>query len=202
MNILNGKYENSIVDWRNPELDKVVNSSGDITVCDKTKWSTELMDIDVNLLKSSGSTKFFTAVINYDFPRGDLAQVDTHIFFNIIDRKDRIISGRQIEIALDEMDYSYEINDAVGAQIGLLFDLETNEVEVLKIPLKNIAWSSTASSLRKEFLNLIKNRPEMNFIYDKLINCINASQIVDSPEDADTVLDENVDLNVMQGMLF
>lgn len=194
INILNGKFEGHVINWQAPTLrdkDILMSSSGDITQCYVHTFSTELIDIDISKMKEAGSTKMFSTVINYHNV-GSLGEVDTHIFFNVIDKKDRILDGRQVSVALDQMDYSYKITDSIQAEIGLLFDLESETVEVLKMPLKSINPSSTATSLNSKFKEMIEARPSFMSVYEALIDVFDESQIVDDPDDpddADLVLD-------------
>lgn len=206
LHIKNGNFKNTIVNWQAPELfhkDKiVVSSSGDITDCTFEEWSTELMDIDVNQLREVGSTDMYTAVINYHAPQGNLAEVDTHIFVNVINRKDRVISGRTVKVPLDEMDYSYQITEDSQAQVGLRFDLENSTVQVLKTSIENIYGSSTGSTLQKQFEEGIENMPEYPTTYDSLMKAISPSQIVTTKDEADTVIDEKFDNTKIQNILF
>jgi len=140
VNIINGEYKNKVINWENDTLynnrNIVVSSSGDISQCIFDEYSTELIDIDVDIMRKTKSTKMFTTVINYDAPQGALGEVETHIFLNIINRKDRVLDGRIVEISLDKMDYSYQINGNSQAEIGLMIDLETGIIEVLKFEKK------------------------------------------------------------------
>jgi len=200
--IMDGKLQGRVVNYQSPTLDNIVNSSGDITQCNTYSWSTELMDIDTTKLLKRNSSKFYTTVINYSHPTGSLSDVECHIFFNVIDRNDRVISGRKIEIPLEKMQHSYEITEDIPAQIGLLFDIQNGECEVLKIPVENIYSSSNANGLRNTLDSLVYTKPQITFSYNEILNCLDAEQIVDNVEEADLVLDNNTDASLIQSILF
>lgn len=209
LHITNGKHKGHVVNWQmdNHTLKEgneiLMSSSGDVTQCTQNKWSTELIDIDTEAMRKAESTEMFTAVINYDSAeKGSLGEVETHIFVNVIDRKDRVISGRKISIPLDQMDYSYKIDENSQAQIGLKFDLKEGTIEVLKIAEGNIHSNSTGTQLHDRFVESIENKPMLPTVKDNLISSIKKKQMVTSIEDADLVIDQNTDINTIQNIIF
>jgi len=211
LNITNGEFEDMIVNWQSPELfkenDIVVSSSGDITSCSFTtcsfnEWSTELMDIDINKMRKAGSTKMFTTIINYHAPTGSLSEVETHVFVNIINKKNRIVQGRTVSIPLDKMDYSYQVMNDTQAEIGLKIDLEEGTIQVLKLAFNDIPTNSNANKYHEEFKKAIKDMPKLPSAYKALKGAINPSQIVKKKEEADIVLDKDFDNIELQKILF
>jgi len=217
VHIINGNFRNKVINWmnenhtlKNNKNEIIISSSGDITQCTFNKWSTELIDIDINEMRKNQSTKFFTSVINYDGfdfeknqgEKGNLGEVNTHIFLNIINKNDRIISGRDIEIPLDKMDYSFKIDDNVQSQLGLMIDLEEGTIEVLKIPVNGVPLNSNAVDFHNNFLEIIENKPKLPKISKSLKNSIDKKQIVKNKKDADIILDLNTDNTIIQNILF
>lgn len=206
VHFINGDLNDKIVNWQgsnntinNEENKIIVSSSGDITDCSNSKFSTELVDIDGYELNKIGSSKFFTAIINYNSPSGDFKEVETYVFFNIIDRKDRVV-GTRVSIALDKMDFSYEVNEAVSGQLGLLFDTEKGTVEVVKMAF-DVDQSDSATNKRKFLKDLLKNRGELPNLYDSLFLAIDENQIISDKDKAKTVLDEEFDFSRIQSIL-
>jgi hypothetical protein len=210
--ILNGRFANRIINWEgenhtltdNGEI--IISSSGDITNCNNNIWSTEFVDINIEALRKAGSTKFFTAILNYDNNSrrgGSLGEVNTHVFFNILKKDDRVLDNRTVSIPLDQMDYSYQVVDnKAQAQIGLLFDLEDKSVEILKISIDEIPTSTTATVLSSKFLELINDRPKLPLLIKKLNKSFYKKQIVNNKDEADLILDKNTDIIILQDILY
>jgi hypothetical protein len=205
IHFLNGPLVDTVVNWQfdnntvhNDKNEIVISSSGDITTCTSKKFSTELIDIDTNKLIDMGTNKFFTAIINYHFPTGNFKDIETYVFFNIIDKKDRVV-GTRLSIPLDKMDYSFEVNDDSSGQIGLLFDLKENTVEVIKMSF-NVSSNNTATAKNKVLKRLVENRSSFPNLYDSLLSAIHKKQIV-KKDKADIILDKNTDFALLQSIL-
>lgn len=203
VNFINGEIKGKVINWQGNNTVEigdliVVSSSGDITECDTSKFSTELVDIDGYELKKVGSTQFFTTIINYSAPSGDFKELETYVFFNVIDREDRII-GTNVSIPLDKMDFSYEVNEAVSGQIGLLFDTEECTVEVVKMSF-DVGLRESAVNINKFLTDTLDQRGELPNIYDSLIMAINRDQISDK-NNASLILDEEFDFSKLQSIL-
>ena len=206
ISFLNGSYAGKVINWQGSNntlmngKDIIVSSSGDITSCGSKKFSTELVDLNTFALKKEKTTKFFTAIINYDSPNGNFEEVETYVFFNIIDKEDRIV-GTNLTVDLSGMAYSYQVNEAISGQIGLLFDTEENTVEVVKMAF-DVCSSDSATQKNSLMMELLENRGELPNVYDSLSNAISREQFVSKKEDADLVIDSNFDFSKIQSILF
>ena len=206
ISFLNGKHSGKVINWQcnnhtlDGEKEILVSSSGDITDCSMKTFSTELVDINTFGLKKENTTKFFTAIINYNFPKGDFKEVETYVFFNIIDKKDRIV-GTNISVDLSQMAFSYEVDEAVNGQIGLLFDTEENTVEVVKMAF-DVYQSDTATQKNPLMIELLENRSDLPNVYDALMDAISSDQIVSDIDDADLVIDNSYGFSKIQSILF
>ena len=90
LNLLNkGKsvYYNSPIYKENKEI--IISSSGDITSCDNDLFSTELIDIDLDLAIKYNLGNMLSSIIQYSGKT--LNNYEVFWFMNIIERKDRII---------------------------------------------------------------------------------------------------------------
>ena len=116
-------------------------SSGDITRCSgpSGQFSVELVDLDVNGLRSAGIQSFYNSVINFN-GHASLGQFETYFFFSIIDQANRVTASTTVHIDLAQADYAIRIDpdniDNTGSYIGIQFDLENDLIKTLCIPVK------------------------------------------------------------------
>jgi len=187
LNLLNkGKsvYYGTPIYKENKEI--IISSSGDITSCDNELFSTELIDIDLDLAVKYDLGNMLSSIIQYSGKTLDNYEV--FWFMNIIDKKDRVTDGRSIHIALDQMDYAIQLNKETKSSLGFYINLKEKHIEVLNLELNMNDNYSNAVSNESVFKKVLEERDPLVNIYDTLKTVIKKSQIVDKIEDADTVL--------------
>ena len=165
----------------------LIASSGDITTCSNTRFSTEIIDIDVAALKKcSNITKMINSAIMYSGKTFDT--VECYWFMNVIDRSERVISGNPVFMELDAMHYAIQLQEPTKAQLGFTIDLEKNELEVINIPQTTKNSGHNADTLDKYFETIIGDRPKYTSLYKGLKSVIRKSQFVDSIDEADLII--------------
>jgi len=174
----------------NPELscsgNIIISSSGDITSCNDKLFSVEFIDIDLDKALEYNLSNMFSNAVQFSGRNFDNYEV--YWFMNIIDKKDRVISGSNIDIQLDKMDYAIRINEGTKNMLGFYINLKDLNMEVLNISLKNDNNYSTASSCDEEFRKIISNRQNLLQLDKALLNVIKKSQFVSSIEEANIVI--------------
>lgn len=165
--------------------DVVISSSGDITFCESNLFSTELIDIDIDKAFEYDIGNMVSSAIQFSGKTFDNYEILW--FFNIIDKKDRIIDGQQIKLSLDQMDYAIQINEKTKAMLGFHIDLKNGFLEVLNIAFNehDFQLRSNAATNRASFEKILKHRPPMLALDRVLKDTISESQIVSCIEDAD-----------------
>lgn len=119
----------------------VISSSGDITSCGgpDSKFSTELIDVNLGLCTKHNVTEFYNSLIMYA-GKFSLGETESYLFFSIIDKKNRKM-GTRLEVDLSKTDYAIRIDpdniDKTGSYIGVNFDLKEDKISVLCAPIKN-----------------------------------------------------------------
>lgn len=141
----------------------LIESSGDITYCSGLtgKFSTELIDIDLLECKNANMKEMFNSFINYSGST-TIGELECYIFFSIIDKSDRIITGNRVWLDLAKQDYAIRIDpdniDKTGSYIGCSIDLVNNVIKVLSIPVKQAnGHFSNARTNYDQFKEAIKN---------------------------------------------
>jgi hypothetical protein len=178
--------------YGNPTLSKgndiIMTSSGDITSCRNDMFSTELIDVDIDLFMKHGFTEMFNSAIM--FSGRDFNNYEAYWFVSVINREDRIVNRQKITINLDEMDYAVQIMEEAKGMCGLKFTLTENkqEIEVLNIPMKNVQNGMNAKYAERQFENAIASRPKIATLEKAIKLAINKQQIVEDIEFADVVI--------------
>jgi len=165
--------------------DVVITSSGDIVSNGDKLFSTELIDIDLDKAKKYGLGNMFSSATQFSGMTMDNYEVLW--FMNIIDKKDRVLNTRRIEIKLDQMDYAIQVTKSCKKMLGFYIDLQNEFLEVLNIANNNEDNYSNAMTNEKEFLKLISERPNLLDMREALVNSIKKNQVV-SEEEAQIII--------------
>ena len=194
INILDSEKYADTVFYGNPIYKKngeiIISSSGDITTCGDDLFSTELIDIDLDLAIENGLGNMITSAIQYQGKNFDNYEVLW--FMNIIDKKDRVIDNRKISIQLDQMNYAIQVNESTGEMLGFYIDLKEQFLEVLNISVKRDSNYSNSSISKEKFEKVLENREPLISLYDALRGVVKKKQIVNSIEEADVVIMSNL----------
>ncbi len=166
----------------------IISSSGDITSCSDSIFSTELVDVDINECKIMDIEYMYSSAIMYSGQTFD--NYECFWFINVIDKSERINPGRQIQIKLDEMQYALQIQEKSRGILGLKIDIKENIIEILNLPVQ-LEQHSNASVSEEKFNELIKNKPKLISIKKALTSVIKKSQLTDYPTKADLIISEN-----------
>ncbi len=182
--------------YGNPTLaidgEVLLASSGDITSCGTSKFSTEFIDIDVTKAKKAGLSKMFSSAIMFSGPNFD--QIECYWFIQVIPKNQRARDGRSVQIALDEMDYAVKLQAPAQAMLGLLINLEKEHVEVLNTQIEGNRNYHNAEMSTELFEEIMAARPKMSSIYKVLKNSFYPHQLVKSPHEADIVISPSEDM--------
>lgn len=174
--------------WRQPVLranDRTLAaSSGDITSCSDNKFSTELIDIDLDKVKEH-YTGIFNNVVNYSGPNMD--NLETYFFIQRIDSIRAKKATRFYDVELDKVDYAIKIEEPnTRSHAGFYFDLEKDQAIVLN---KNLQGShSLGISYIKNMINELQTTNSELTLKNMLKKSIHKSQLVDNPEEADLII--------------
>jgi hypothetical protein len=210
LHILDSKdksFNDRIVDFTNPTLscndDIIATSSGDVTFNDNNKFSTELIDIDISLARIHGIEKLLSLAIQYSGK--SFSNYDVLWFFNVIDKKDRVIDSSNIFLNLDQMDYAIQVNKNSKNLLGFELDLINNEITVLNQVINNSNNDgTTVSSIQGNLVDSLNNKPKLTSIYKALKTSISKDQIVSSKSNADVIISSSkpLDSNRKNGVIY
>lgn len=173
----------------------VAVSSGDITSNggQDALFSTEIIDIDLAKLKGTNITKFYNSFINYH-GGNSIGDVECYTFMQMRD-KSQLPLGKGLNIThinLAETDYAIRIDseniDKTGSYIGLSFDMEKEQIEVLAIPRTNKGAYSNAKTRATEFNKIINDQTPPLTLEFALSKAFTEEQIVTNVEEADLII--------------
>ncbi len=184
----------------NQDGEIVISSSGDVTSNGNDIFSTELIDIDIDLLKKENIKWMFNSAIMYSGQTFD--KYEAYWFMSVIDRKDRVVNRRQLQIKLDEMDYATQITESNKGMMGLYFTFDKKQkVEVLNIPIK-LSSGSNAERAEEAFQATMLDRPKTLTIGKALKMSINKVQFVDDIQFADLVISNQKPDDLKEGVAY
>ena len=149
--------------WNHPGIETAITSSGDVVTCGPNLFSTELIDIDVSLIDANKITDMFSSFIVYHGAES-IGKTECYVFFSVIDKKDRVLSGNKISIDLMQQDYAIRIDpdneDKTGSYIGCSIDLQEGFIKVHALPIKGKTRNYSNAILEyKAMKKAIENAP-------------------------------------------
>lgn len=201
---LSTMLDNTELSWRNPNVHGIGSSSGDITRCNASEFSTELVDIDLDKAANKFN-KMFNHVVMYSGTTMD--KLETYFFIQVFDKKDRPSNQGRIKFDLSKVDYAVKIeNENSRSQLGFVVNLKKMEAVVINKKL-NSNSQLTIGAVDKALAAINDVNTETS-LKNMLKKCIKKSQIVDNKEDADLIisLDEGLhparDLAEIQKIVF
>lgn len=176
-------------------------SSGDITSNGdhNSAFSCEMIDININDMLANGFETGYNSIINYNGVVG-IGSLEAYFFFSLIDKKDRLIKGNNIEVDLAQMDYAIRIDpenkDNTGSYIGFLVNFKKQVIEVLAEPVfgENNSYSNAITNL-VIFEKVMKNRRLPLTVGYTLKQALSESNLIDVPEMADVIISKTQPLN-------
>jgi len=174
----------------------LASSSGDITSCggNTSAFSTEIVDLDIAGLKADGVTNFFNTFIDFG-GRTSIGNLECYIFMQVL-KSNKIPTQpnrSNVKIDLGRTDYAIQIDpnnvDNTGSYIGLHFDLENDQIEVLAIPVKSPSGAySNVRTMGPKFFETIQSRnPPLTLGY-ALDKAFSDEQLVPFPGEASIVI--------------
>ena len=192
VSIFNGFKKVKDVYFVNPVYKNIVNSSGDITYCDKEHFSAEFIDIDLKEVRKENITSLITSLIS--FSGNPISDTECYLFIKVMKRKERIVSDRSFTIDLMDTDYAIRLDpDAVErstSYIGFNVTLDDNKIQVCAYTPKDSGLYSTIRSKKftPAFLDGIFSN--QTSLYKTLKMAFTKEQIVKKAEDADVIFGE------------
>jgi len=118
---------------------------------------------------------------------------------SFVSTEDRITKGSSLIIDLAKQDYAVRLTDLAKNYIGAILDVKSKKCKIVAISTTYGFNGSNVVNSYEKFNQLLTNLPERLNVYDMLINTIEQSQLVKTPEEADLVigLTKDVDINAL-----
>lgn len=167
-------------------------SSGDITSCagPDGKFSTELIDVDLDIASENGVDHFYNSLIVYS-DRSPISDYETYLFFSILDKSNRKMAT-DLDVDLSKVDYAIRIDpnaiDNTGSYIGVDFNLKDDRLLVLCSPIKDNGLYSNVKTNKAMFNKAIENFDKHLSIGYALKKSIAKNQFVSDIKDAQIVI--------------
>lgn len=177
-----------------PEV--LITSSGDITRCDETNFSTELVDCDIEGLKEQGIKSMYSSLTSYFGENLDSPDMEAYWFIQVIDKNDRILKGTKVQINLDETMYAIRLNIPAKAALGIQVDLEHGYLKVLNTAVPKVPLHSSAVNGR--FQLILDALPPTLSVYEALQRALPLDKVV-AKEDADVIISADSDSTIHPG---
>ncbi len=183
--------------------DIIATSSGDITTSggQDSRFSTELVDIDLRAMTENGLRELYNSVIAY-YSERSIGEFETYFFFYLLDKSDRKL-GTDIDVDLSKVDYAIRIdpdnNDKAGSYLGVYFNLEEKVIKVLAAPVKTSLGSYSNVKSNKLYLEKaiksIENNLTINYALKKAFK---KEQVIATTEDASIIISRK-DIPIQEG---
>jgi len=118
---------------------------------------------------------------------------------SFVSTEDRITKGSSLIIDLAKQDYAVRLTDLAKNYIGAILDVKSKKCKIVAISTTYGFNGSNVVNSYEKFNQLLTNLSERLNVYDMLINTIEQSQLVKTPEEADLVigLTKDVDINAL-----
>lgn len=165
----------------------MISSSGDIQSCNQERFSTELVDFDPRLLIEDGEEFLISSVNNYSNST-NIEEYEAYAFFTIIDKSERVKAGTQVYLPLDAMQYAIRLNTKSSTAVNLFVDLINGKIEPINLEDDNVPIFSNCRDNADDFLKQVRGKQNIITAMETLSEVIDEGQIVDSMEEADTVI--------------
>ena len=200
-NLVNSKGVSNSLYFGNPTFkskdDEVIGvSSGDITRCDEDRFSAELIDFKYEAIKKEDIKTLFNVFQTYSGAKAK--DLEVYFFVEVITADKMVEARTQI--------YNYDLSNAVLAirsrtitnfYAGVKIDLDTDTLTVISKDIESSLYDNICRMHKSDVLDMMSIK---NIYINKLLaRFIEPEQVVDSIEDADTVITTNQYLQQIDG---
>jgi hypothetical protein len=162
-------------------------SSGDITYCNNSRYSVELLDIDYALAKEN--INMFCNVTNI-YSGTNFKETDMYFFIKVMPKSERINSGTSVYINdLADMDFAVKVNSAGTGYVGVAFEndpLAGPIIHIINKPLK-FNYEQSVAGIHE---TIIETAYQSGHIYyEKVLNtCFEKTQFVSDISKAEVII--------------
>ena len=169
-------------------------SSGDITYCNNSRYSVELLDIDYALAKEN--INMFYNVTNI-YSGTNFKETDMYFFIKVMPKSERINSKTSVYINdLADMDFAVKVNSAGTGYVGVAFENDPVVgpiIHIINKPLK-FNYGQSVAGMHK---TIIETAYQSGHIYYKKVlnTCFEKTQFVSDISKAEVIItgDKNFD---------
>ncbi|MBW3021169.1 hypothetical protein KY334_07780, partial [Candidatus Woesearchaeota archaeon] len=197
----NGLFREHVIFYGDPEFEinrnLIAVSSGDVTSCggQDSLFSSEFIDVDIELAKKNNILDFFNNVIVYD-NKLCLGELETYFFFSFIDKEDRVMNGNEVTLDLNNADYAIRVDpdnvEKSKSQIGFYVDLNDDTIEIVNLSCKKGTFGDNSINMLYEFNELLRNRRKPLMIKSMLSSVYD---VTNNPFDADLIISRKDNVN-------